>query len=349
MVDRPLRVMQSFKEPRVTTNPYIVQLDRALGARDDLVHLRLSRPRALLGRIDVLHLHWPETLIAGSAPWKRFLRRCYLRVLLAKARIAGTAIVRTTHNVEIPGDSTPAERRLLERIEQRADLRILLTPQTPLQWESPTRVIPHGHYVDWFAEVPRVDATPDLFGFVGLVRRYKGVEGLVEAFRRTAGEAPRMRLRISGNPTSASLAREIRELAQADPRIELDLRFLSERDFATAVMSASGIVLPYRFMHNSGSVLAALSLARPVLVPRTAVNEALAEEVGPGWVHMFDSDLTPGDLLAFREVVSAGVAGTPDLSGRDWSHTGEDHVRAYREAVAASLRRRPRSRRTQSA
>lgn len=348
MGSRPLRVMQSFKEPRVTTNPYIVQLDRALASRPDLVHLRLSRPRALVGRIDVLHLHWPETLIGGGAPWKRFLRRSYLRVLLAKLRVEGATIVRTAHNVEIPQDVTPAERRLLERIEERADLRILLTPQTRPTREAPTRVIPHGHYVDWFADVPRVEADPDRLAFVGLVRRYKGVEGLVEAFRGTARDAPRMRLRISGNPTGAALADEIRRLCGDDPRIELDLRFLPEHDFATAVMRASGVVLPYRFMHNSGSVLAALSLARPVLVPRTAVNEDLAEEVGEGWVHMFDGDLGPGDLVAFGEAVAQGGRGVPDLAGRDWSRAGEDHVLAYRQAVA-SARRRRRSRRTHRA
>lgn len=339
MGNRPLRVMQSFKEPRPTTNPYIVQLDRALADQVGIVHLRLSRPRALLGRIDVLHLHWPETLIGGSTPWKRFLKRSYLWALLLKLRVEGAALVRTSHNVEIPQDATPAERRLLEAIEERADLRILLTPETTLPWHSPTRVIPHGHYVDWFADVPRVEAVADQLGFVGLVRRYKGVEGLIEAFSATAQQAEQMRLRISGNPTSTGLAEEIRHLSQGDPRIELDLRFLPERDFATAIMRCAGVVLPYRFMHNSGSLLAALSVARPVLVPRTAVNEALAEEVGAGWIHMFDGDLTPEDLIGFWEAVSPGLSGVPDLSGRDWVHAGADHVGAYRRAVEAHRER----------
>ena len=41
------------------------------------------------------------------------------------------------------------------------------------------------------------------------------------------------------------------------------------------------MVLPYRQMHNSGAVLAALSLDRPVLVPATD-QRGLGAEVGPG-------------------------------------------------------------------
>lgn len=340
MVGRRLRVMQSFKHPRPTTNPYIVQLDRALDARPEIEHLRLSRSRALLTHLDVFHLHWPETLIEGSSPWKRLLRRAYLRVLLVKLTLDGTAIVRTAHNVEIPKDATGASRRLLERIEDRADFRILLNPDTRLPWDSPSMVITHGHYVDWFADIlrtgcgPAPTPDPDVLGFVGLVRRYKGVEGLIDAFRGTAPGAADMRLRISGNPTSQELAREIRTRAGADRRIDLDLRFLPEADFARAIMGSVGIVLPYRFMHNSGSVLAALSLARPVLVPRTSVNAALRREVGQEWVHLFDGDLCAQDLLDFWHAVSGGIEGVPDLTGRDWSRAGADHVAAYRLAVA---------------
>jgi beta-1,4-mannosyltransferase len=325
--------MQSFRRPRPTTNPYIVQLDRALDACHEIEHLQFSWRRALTTRLDVLHLHWPETLIGGSAAWKRLVRRMLLRALLVKCRLSGTAIVRTAHNVEIPGDASSAERRLLRRIEERADFRILLNPDTVRPWHSASAVIPHGHYADWFAAVPRVDPDPDELGFVGLVRRYKGVEQLIDAFGQTAETAPLLRLRISGNPTSESLGAEVRARAAQDPRVTLDLRYLSEPDFATAVMHSSGIVLPYRFMHNSGSVLAALSLNRPVLVPRNNVNEALAHEVGPGWVHMFDGELGAADLVAFSRA-AAGVHGAPDLSARGWERTGAEHVAAYRAAIA---------------
>lgn len=335
MARRRPRVMQSFRAPRPTTNPYIVMLDRELGARDEIEHLRFSWPVALLTPVDVLHLHWPETLLGGDRPWKRVGKRMLMRALLAKLAMTGGTIVRTAHNIELPKDVDDATRRLLTTIEERADHRILLNPSTTLPWPSPTTVIPHGHYVDWFADVPPVESEPDTLGFVGLVRRYKGVETLIDAFAETAGTRPGLRLRISGNPTSADLAGELRTLAAADDRIALDLRFLTEADFATAMMRALGIVLPYRLMHNSGTVLAALSVGRPVLVPRNEVNEALAEEVGPGWIHVFDGSLGPDDLIAFRDALATAPADPPRLSQRDWSRTAVEHVRAYHAARGA--------------
>jgi hypothetical protein len=105
------------------------------------------------------------------------------------------------------------------------------------------------------------------------------------------------------------------------------------------------MVFPYLEMHNSGAVLAALSLARPVLVPRNAVNEALAEEVGPAWVHMFGGRLTP-ELLASALAAAASLPpGTlPDLSRRDWATAGTAHREVFCSAVArrrAAKRARP--------
>lgn len=342
MSAKPPTAMQSFRAPRPTTNPYIVQLDRALGAQPEIRHLRFSWGKALTTRIDVLHLHWPETLLGGDTAWKRLGKRTLFRALLLKSRLTGTAIVRTAHNVEIPKDATPVERRLLELVERLTDYRILLNPNTKLPWDSEWTVVPHGHYVDWFSEVPREQADPNLLSFVGLVRRYKGVEKLIDAFAGTAEAEPHLRLRISGNPTSTELADDIRTLVTADPRVELDLRFLSESEFAAAIMRSGGVILPYRFMHNSGSVLAALSLSRPVLVPRNEVNAELDAEVGSGWIHTFDGELTPQDLIDFSHAIASGMSTEPDLSRRDWSRAGADHVSAYRAAIAAHDRPRRR-------
>ena len=98
-------------------------------------------------------------------------------------------------------------------------------------------------------------------------------------------------------------------------------------------------MLAYRFMHNSGSVLAALSMARPVLVPRNEANEALAREVGAAWVLMYDGDLdAPTVVEAWR--AASTLTGSPDLSRRDWADAGRAHRDAFREGVAHKRRLR---------
>lgn len=330
----PIRVMQSFGAPRATSNPYVHMLDEALQSTPGVEHLRFDRRRALFGRLDAIQFHWPETLFGAGTGAKGLARRAFAAALRARLSLGRVAVIRTVHNVELPKDVSPWQRRYLEWVERRTDHRIILNDLTALPPGSGSTLIPHGHYRDWFADVEKVDATPGTLGFVGLVRRYKGVEDLIRVFRETAETAPDLRLRIAGNPTSSEIAEEVSAHAADDGRIELDLRYLSEPDFAHAVMRSAGIVLPYRFMHNSGTVLAALSLDRPVLVPRTAVNEQLSDEVGPGWITMFDGDLSASDLLAFSESLRTRPAESPDLAARNWDRAGIAHREAFEHAIA---------------
>lgn len=329
MADNNLRVMQSFGKPRATTNPYIHMLDAALASTPGMQHLRFDRRRALLGRYDVLHLHWPESLMGGSTPIKAFARRVFFAALLLRVRLSRIAIVRTVHNVDLP-NVAPWETRMLQKVEELTSLRIVLNTVTSVEGE--TALIPHGHYKDWFTVEPR-GPKPDVLAFVGLVRRYKGVETLLDAFKTTRTAVPQLRLSVAGNPTSAQIRDDIMVRASSDDRIHLDLRYLSEDDFAEAILDAAGVVLPYRFMHNSGSVLAALSLHRRVLVPRNEVNENLSLEVGPGWITMFDGELDGNDLVEFHGSLGIVPTAAPLLDARDWRTVGIRHREAFQRAL----------------
>ena len=63
------------------------------------------------------------------------------------------------------------------------------------------------------------------------------------------------------------------------------------------VTASELVVLPFANMTNSGSLLLALSLDRPVLVPSQPMTEQLAAEVGPGWVLTYAGPLEPAVLL----------------------------------------------------
>ncbi|WP_199711300.1 glycosyltransferase [Tessaracoccus antarcticus] len=327
--------MQSFGAPRPTTNPYIHMLDESLAKEPGIEHLRFDYKRALLGKYDVLHFHWPETLLGGTTRPKRLVRALLASALLLRLRWGKVTVVRTVHNVELPSGISRWERWFLQGVEDHTSYRIALN-QHSASFGQRSCVIPHGHYIDWFAGVPPVEAEDDTLGFVGLIRQYKGVESLIGAFKGTLESLPDTILRICGNPTSELMRQEVESLAREDSRIILDLRYLSEEAFATAIMGMRGVVLPYRFMHNSGAVLAALSLGRPVLVPDNEMNRDLASEVGPGWIHHFSDDLTPGDVIAFREAVSALPVEPPRLGARGWADAGRRHAEAY---ATASRRR----------
>lgn len=333
-----LRVLQSFSRPRPTTNPYLVQLLRALGPEADV--LTFTWRTALFGRWDVLHVHWPETLLRGSTPARTVSRHLRCALLLTRLTLSRAALVRTLHNPrphEAPG---AAERALQAWCDRRTDLWIRLNPVTAAPSDAPVRTVLHGHYRDWFAGLPTAEVVPGRLLFFGLVRPYKGVEALLDAFAGLAG--PDLSLHVAGRAPAGPLREEVERRAAADHRVTAQLEHVDDARLAQEVGAAELVVLPYREMHNSGAAVLALSLGRPVLVPRSPVTELLAQEVGPPWVQLFDGDLGPTHLAralgTVRDRSSAGPG--PDLRGRSWDLAGAAHVAAYREAREHRARRR---------
>jgi glycosyltransferase involved in cell wall biosynthesis len=330
-------VLQSFPAPLPTTNPYLVMLRDSLDALDDVEVLTFSWKRALAGHYSVFHVHWPEALIAArGSRLKAFVRQCLFAALLVRLRLGRTPLVRTVHNLDLPSGISRREALLLRWADRWTTARISINEATALDARTPSVTVPLGHYRDWFGTHPRAQSLPGRLTFFGLVRRYKGLDGLVAAFAETEGRSTGLSLRIAGSPSSDDLAEMLRGAAAVDPRMSLDLTFLEDADVVTEVTQAELVVLPYKVMHNSAGVLTALSLERPVLVPDNDANRRLAAEVGPGWIHRYSGELTGDDLLdALTSVRAAPPAAPPDLSRRGWDRAGDGHRTAYRLALAA--------------
>lgn len=328
------RVLTSNREPRSTTNPYITMLTAALRRTSGVEVITFSYRAALFGSYDVVHLHWPETILGqgGRRRSGRIVRWLLTALLLTRLTLTRTPVVRTMHNVALPADANRAQVAFLRWFDRLTTHRIVLNDRT--ECPGPATTIPHGHYRDWYTG-PRSPVERGRFQYVGLVRRYKGVESLVEAFRSVepTSDSPRT-LDIAGAASSPELAAAITTLADGDPRVTLRFDFLSDDELVTAITAAELVVLPYRFMHNSGTVLAALSLDRPVLVPDTPVNTDLAMEVGPGWIHTFTGDLTAGALTAALSAAREPRSTEPELGAREWADAGTAHLAVYQAALS---------------
>lgn len=327
-----LTVLESFPVPRPTTNPYIVMLGRSLQQTPGLTMLNFSYKTALRGQYDVFHVHWPEILVSGGNRWKKRVRQAMFARLLDRLERKRIPLVRTKHNLELPTGISPREVDLLKRAEKLTTLNIAINDTTPVPPGRASAVILHGHYRDWYGRDDLPDAVTGRIGFFGLVRRYKGVDSLITAFRDIPTSAG-VSLAVAGRPSSDELADSLRALAGEDDRIELTFDFLDDDDLADHVSRTELVVLPYREMHNSGGVLTALSLGRPVLVPSNVTNRALREEVGQAWVQTYHGELTGKDIQRALATVRAKCTGSPDLSRREWSLAGPEHAAAFRRAI----------------
>jgi len=331
--------MQSFMTPRTTTNPYITQLDRTLAQTAGIEHRRFTWAGALLGSYDVFHWHWPEGKLEGTTWWRALGKSALASLIVLRHRLSRRiAVVRTVHNVELPEVNAP-RRALLRYIDRHTDHRVVLNATTQVPPHCASTLILHGHYRDWYAEHPRSDRIPGRIATFGAVRRYKSIDSLLAAYTEASASRPDLSLEIGGRPTSSELEQDVRQRTSSLPNVLLSLEYLSDAELVRLATTSELIVLAYRFMHNSGSVLAALSLGRPVLVPRNTVNEDLAREVGADWVLMYDGELGAADLLtAIDRAAKLDDRDQPDLSRREWVDAGPAHLTAYHEAIATKRR-----------
>ncbi|MCU1431244.1 MAG: glycosyl transferase group 1, partial [Actinotalea sp.] len=327
-----VRVLESVRAPRPTTNPYVTLLLRSLPESLDV--RTFSWREALLGRYDVLHVHWPDVVVERRSRVKALGAAVVLALVLLRARLSGTALVRTAHNVQ-PHEQTWAPTRAVLRLCDRwTTWWIRLNDATPIPPGEPATTILHGHFRDWYGGDPTIRPQPGRLVSFGLIRPYKGMDQLVEAFAAAPGD---LTLRVLGRPTTPDAATVLVAAAADDPRLSVRLEHVPDDDLAEEIRRAELVVLPYRQMHNSSTVLLALSLDRPVLVPANEVTDALATEVGEAFVLRYDGRLDAAALArAVEQVRAAGGSdqGRPDLSGREWAAIGEQHAEVFRAAAA---------------
>lgn len=330
-----IRVLHSLAPPDGTTK-YVDQMTE--GAPDDVAVSYFSWKRALRGDYDVLHLHWPELLLRARTPRKRTAKRLAMQATLALARARRIPIVRTVHNLHPHEIGDAAERRLLARVDRSTTTFVRLNPTTELEpWMQGVTIL-HGHYRDRFAAHPRVERERGRVLYFGIIRPYKNVEHLIDVF--SSRERDDAQLRVVGSP-SPELRDAIQKKADAAASVSARLAFVDDDELVREISAASLVVLPYAEMHNSGAALVALSLDRPILVPRTPSNSALAAEVGPGWVHEYDGELTDETLTAAIAAAAAlDSAGRPRLEGRDWAEVGRRHRDVYLAAITVKKGRR---------
>jgi len=324
-----MTVLFSTEPPGEKTNPYLTQLYAALPAAVELRYF--SMRAALLSRYDVLHLHWPEYLLRRPSAIGTWAKRLSVLLLVLRLRATRTPVVRTLHNLQPHESRGRSERWLLAQLDALTRRWIRINEATPVRPPF-TDTILHGHYRDWFARMPQPASRRGRLLHFGLLRPYKGVETLLAAVQ--AIEDPGLSLRVCGNPANGEIRDRVEGACRQDARITALLAYVDDETLASEVGQAELVVLPYRQMHNSGTLLLALSLARPVLAPWSESNAAVAEEVGPGWVFLYDGELDAALLSAQLERVrSATRAATPDLSHREWPTIGRQHHRTYLEAL----------------
>jgi beta-1,4-mannosyltransferase len=225
----------------------------------------------------IFHLHWEDALYRHLPGADEALAECQ-RFLdqVERFQDEGGLLLWTVHNLA-PHDGRylDVHRELSAKLARLAD-QIHLHSYAALEELERERaldrgkvtVVPHGNYRPLFPNPGRLEPgaieAGRRFLLFGRLGHYKGGQELVSSF---AGlDDPRARLTIAGkliDPIDlGGLPAAVRE------RIAVHDRYLSDADLLELFGEADFVVSPYRASLTSGTVLLAMSLARPVIVPR---------------------------------------------------------------------------------
>jgi beta-1,4-mannosyltransferase len=331
--------------PKQGGNAYLNQLSSHLEAAGLQVD-EFSFPRAFTRRYDVLHIHWPETHLRSPSWWRALGKHLRLGLLFVLLRLRGTRIVWMLHNLRSHDRNHWIGAFLFPRWFPRLCTHVIaLTPSGlelahmihPALRHKPAAIIPHGHYRDVYPQPPSrkdcraalgVPPEPFTFVYFGYIRRYKNVALLAEVFRRLRDSG--VQLIIAGEPVVGMRAEDVETAAQKDSRIHLFLRHIRDDEVPTFLGAADLVVTPFSEVLNSGSVMLALSMNRPVLAPRVGALPDLERIVGRRWLRLYEGVLDAPILARARaDFAQRAPHETVDLSAFDWPAIASATVELY--------------------
>lgn len=204
------------------------------------------------------------------------------------------------------------------------------------------RVIPHGAF-DYLTGLPEEKPLPAELGGAegpvilafGLLRPYKGIENLLEAFRRVEGAE----LWIVGNPRMD--VGPLRELAAAaGGRVRFVTRFVEDAEIPAIFRRADVVALPYLDAEHSGVLYTGLAFGKPLVL--SAVG-GFPEVADAGAARLVPPGDTAALAAALAELVAdegarAELAAAASLAAAgpfSWDEAARRTIDLYRELLEA--------------
>jgi glycosyltransferase involved in cell wall biosynthesis len=255
----------------------------------------------------------------------------------------------TAHDV-LPREPRPGQLAAQRRLYERMDAVVVhsehgrgrLVGELGLD-PALVEVIPHGAFTH-LTQLPEERPLPARAGrraarapvvlFFGLLRPYKGLDVLLEAWRGIEDAE----LWVAGAPRGVDVA-ALR--AAAPPTVRFEPRFITDPEIPALFRRADLVVLPYREIDQSGVLFTALAFGTPVLAsavggfPEVAAHGA-AELVAPGDPAALHDALHR--LLAdpARRAELATAARTAADREYAWSTIAERHLALYRRLTSGA-------------
>lgn len=352
---RPARPRRVIFLPHWHDNPYQELLAGSLaplGVRVDHMKRRLDLLPAIVGggRPAIVHLHAPDHFVAyrRSATTAAVALALFL-TQIGLLRMFGVRIVWTVHDLVNHEGRYPRLDRLCRTATARLAHALIVHCEEARRrvtaaygtGHARVHVIPHGHYQDRYpafdGDAAAARATLDLprdpllILFLGNLRRYKGLDALLEAYARL--DRAGTRLVIAGQPFDAGMTADLTARLAGRSDVLFRPGFVPDDRVAAHLRAADVVVCPFTSSLTSGSLALALSFGKACIAPRLGCAAEMMTEAGG---FLYDPDDADGLLRALRAAVDTrarletiGQANARRLHELDWPSIARRTLAAY--------------------
>jgi glycosyltransferase involved in cell wall biosynthesis len=306
------------------------------------------------GKPDIIHLHWIHLFFLQQSRNKSLICsiKFFFEVIIAK--IIGVKIIWTIHNIS-------NHEKINKKYEKICNtFMIILCNKFFIHYNSGKKIfisyykikekvaerietIYHGNYINNYSNFLSRSYSKDILGFsekeivflfFGMIRPYKGILQLVQAFRSLQKEEAR--LLIVGSPQHKMMTQELIDVAKFDQRIRIVPHYILDDQIQLYMNASDAVVLPFQEVLTSGSALLAMSFGKALIVPRIGCMD---EVCGAEGALLYDPQEKDGLLKALQQALSVdlnmmGQHNYAQAKRCDWDMIAEKTYEVYRDCLS---------------
>jgi glycosyltransferase involved in cell wall biosynthesis len=330
-------------------------LRRVLKLPEYLMNLGAFAARFKQSKPDILHVQFMP-LLQKDLPFELWFMKF--------AKWLGVPIIYTVHNVNLQelletkdtkghsfGLAYHAADALICHSEAAKEclIRDFSVPNEKI-W-----VIPHGplfHDCDHVEQSEarlnlRYPSTDTIVLFQGVISPYKGVEFLLEAWRKVQETQPQARLVIAGTG-ERRLLQQVQKQVEGlgiGKSVDLQLRFIPVEELPLFYEAADILVYPYKSGTTSGALMTGLGYGKPIVATTIPLfEEALRPGQNSELVQYGNVDALASSLVSLvtdpkkRKRLGRGTTGYGEANN-SWNIIAKQTLRCYRAVLNSKVNR----------
>jgi len=304
--------------------------------------------------IQILHLHWITPFLKGKKSFVVALYAVKLICDIMLTKLSGINIVWTIHNQVSHDTQFPRIEiftyRMISKLVNAAILHGTSLKEVILKDykinSKKLSIINLGNYKSVYpAPIEKSTARKKLsispvirkvFLHQGLLKPYKGIEELIQVWNQSADEVKDDLLIIAGKTSDNSYEEILKSLIGANERIRPIFRYVTDDEITLLYSASDVVVLPFRRIMASSSLMVAISFGKPVIAPKLGASEEL---LGDASDLLYDSEKGIDGLKTALEkslsfdLVELGEKTAARADLYDWGDIGRKTAELYRRCI----------------